>query len=501
MLKSHWPFGLLLGVHLLVGALFAINTPAWQAPDEPAHYNYIRQLADGRFPIMNNSDYDQAYISEVIGSRFDPSYDIEPFSYEDYQPPLYYLVQTPIFMVSGGSLIAMRLFGVVMGGITITLYYILLLSLPQIFQLDGRRYRSLPLGPSTRFLPLIFFAFLPQHIALQASVNNDSLTELLIAASLLFLAFQIRAWVSDGRYSVSEDSQVNTGYRSSAASSSPHLRVSPSPYLQILLGLCLLTKVTAYLVVPIAGLAMIWALGWSRPVRLIREGFKLFLLPFLIGTLWWGRNLAVYGWPDFLGIEAHDLAVVGQPTTELWIAQFGASEVLRRFMLTSFQSFWGQFGWMGVLMPSWAYQSLALFSALVFVGFLLTVIRSNRRQKGREMVFGIVASSAAGKSDQSRQKLDGNQGLSIVHRSFLALFLLNLSLYLVYNLTFVQHQGRYLFASLIPISYAVGMGIYFWFQIARLEKLIKPALILFALALIGLNLFSLFRLIVPQLTI
>ncbi|MDI6834774.1 MAG: MarR family winged helix-turn-helix transcriptional regulator, partial [Rhizobiaceae bacterium] len=32
-------------VYLALASLYAIRTPAWQAPDEPAHYNYIRQIA------------------------------------------------------------------------------------------------------------------------------------------------------------------------------------------------------------------------------------------------------------------------------------------------------------------------------------------------------------------------------------------------------------------------------------------------------------------------
>jgi len=35
---------ILLG-YLVAGALYAIYTPPWQAPDEPAHFNYLRQVA------------------------------------------------------------------------------------------------------------------------------------------------------------------------------------------------------------------------------------------------------------------------------------------------------------------------------------------------------------------------------------------------------------------------------------------------------------------------
>ena len=37
---------LILVLYLGLAALFATLTPAWQAPDEPAHYNYVRYLAE-----------------------------------------------------------------------------------------------------------------------------------------------------------------------------------------------------------------------------------------------------------------------------------------------------------------------------------------------------------------------------------------------------------------------------------------------------------------------
>ena len=73
-MRTHLPFWLLLLLYLLVGSLFAIYTPPWQAPDEPAHYNYIRQLAGGSLPVIAPGDYDQEYQGTVISSRFDPQY-------------------------------------------------------------------------------------------------------------------------------------------------------------------------------------------------------------------------------------------------------------------------------------------------------------------------------------------------------------------------------------------------------------------------------------------
>ena len=60
-----------------------------------------------------------------------------------------------------------------------------------------------------------------------------------------------------------------------------------------------------------------------------------------------------------------------------------------------------------------------------------------------------------------RKKQDARQ--STVWRFLLTLlFLLTVGGYLYYNLTFVQHQGRYLFPALIPIGLAFSIG---WCQI------------------------------------
>lgn len=43
--------------YAVIGVLYAVFTPTWQVPDEPAHYNYVRALAEGRgFPVMEVGD-------------------------------------------------------------------------------------------------------------------------------------------------------------------------------------------------------------------------------------------------------------------------------------------------------------------------------------------------------------------------------------------------------------------------------------------------------------
>ncbi|MDW7990582.1 MAG: hypothetical protein RMK65_00220 [Anaerolineae bacterium] len=57
-------FWMFLAGYLVLGTLFALYTPPWQVPDEPAHYNYIRALATERaLPVIEPGDYDQEYLS------------------------------------------------------------------------------------------------------------------------------------------------------------------------------------------------------------------------------------------------------------------------------------------------------------------------------------------------------------------------------------------------------------------------------------------------------
>ena len=67
-----------------------------------------------------------------------------------------------------------------------------------------------------------------------------------------------------------------------------------------------------------------------------------------------------------------------------------------------------------------------------------------------------------------------------------------------YNLQFVQHQGRYLYSGLIPISVALSLGWHFVFSrkalAVRLQRWLWLALLL---AFIALDAHLLFRVILP----
>ena len=425
---SHVLLGLILTGYVGIASLYAVFTPAWQTPDEPAHYNYIRDLAEkGQIPILQPGDYSQGYLEEIKARRFPTDMSIDPIRYESHQPPLYYVLAALVYRLSGGRLIALRLLSVALGvGLLWTIYRLLCIALP------GRQ--GLALGGTA------FAAFLPQHVAMSAAVNNDILSEWILAGcaalSLAYLRSK-RDWRRDRWLLLA---------------------------LALLIGLGFLTKTTAYLAWPLALLAILWR--GAKGARDWIQRLTLGLGPgVLLGLPWWIRNWLVYGPGDILGLRRHDLVVAGQPRTHEWLAQMGLAELLRQASLTTFRSFWGQFGWMGVLMDSRIYLILAIVSAVVAIGCLVAVWETFRASKRLNSLSNSESTADLAREEHYHDNEDtprtGHEGLAEKQTMvwMLIWLLLTIGTYVWYNLTFVQHQGRYLFPAL-PVwglCFAIGL--------------------------------------------
>jgi 4-amino-4-deoxy-L-arabinose transferase-like glycosyltransferase len=427
-----WLMPAILVVYLIMGALYAVYTPDWQAPDEPAHYNYVAYLAvQQRFPVLKPGDYPAAYLEEIKAAHFRPDLSIAPIRYEFHQPPLYYLLAAPVYRLFGGALLPLRLLSVALGAL-------LLVVVGWIVQ------ELVPARPFLAPAAAAFVAFLPMHLTFVSAVNNDTLAELLVAVILLFTVRYVRG----------------AGPAADPRRSERRLLVLAG----IATGLGLVTKSSAYVALPLVLAAILARHLWleRRPLRGLIASVAIYSLPALVLALpWWLRNLAVYGGVDFLGLSRHDLVVAGQLRTAEFIAQNGAGRLVHDFLVTSFQSFWGQFGWMGVLLDQRLYQALAILSALSVAGFVLFAARAWRARtvlapcgraatpRWQAIAFGLLALSG----------------------------LFTLASYLWYNTQFLQHQGRYLFPALVPISLAVALG---WREVLRREVALWLAALLIA---------------------
>jgi 4-amino-4-deoxy-L-arabinose transferase-like glycosyltransferase len=444
-------FALILVGYGAVGMQYAILTPPWQAPDEPAHYNYVAQVAqEGCCPIIAPGDWDAATLEELKAESFPDDADLSEIEYEDHQPPLFYLVELPGYLAEDGDPFALRLASLLIGaGVVVAAYLV------------GRQ--MFPRQETLALAAAAFVAFLPQHLAMMASVNNDSLAETLggfaLVAALAYLG------------------------NPATPDRETHRRPHPT-ILGGLVGLAYLTKLTVYLPATVAvALAIIlrWR-GEKQPLRWLVTQTAWAAGPALaLGGLWWVRNVVRYGWPDFLGQAAHEAVVVGQPRTAALVAERGFGPYLGSFLTTTYHSFWGQFGWMGVPMPPRVYLIIGVFGIVILIGLGLAISR-----------------------------FDGWRSLPMAPRAgawvLVGVALAAVANYVGYNLTFVQFQGRYLYPALIPLALLVALGGWGWAALlqARLKgRLGAVALAWLPLILVGwmplLALFALFRFIVPNL--
>jgi len=475
------PIAVVLGAYLVLGTLYALRTPQWQVPDEPAHFNYVAHVGDNPFdlPEIEPGDYPFDELEWLKAEHFYIPYDfggpdvLSVVQYEDHQPPAYYFlaaviysrfaVHSPVPMPQRGvvaiDVVLVRLLGVLLGAITILLAW---------------RIAAL-LYPEDNILPVAtaaFVAFLPMNLTMTAAVNNEPLAYTVMAAVLFVAVKRLLGRMSDRRFVVIGG---------------------------LLFGLAILTKVSVMAPAAVV-LAATELIGWWRRGRFgsaktaATIGMTLGL-GLLIGLPWMLRNARVYGAWDWFGLRAHDRVVdcvvsgvQCQPRTADWIAEKGLVDLLLRFGEFTFKSFWGVFGWMAVFLTDIGgvpiYWALAVVSLAALVGCALYLVRL----RGEE---GSVAA-------------DQRWGLALLGLSLAV----TVAGYVWYNLTFVQHQGRYLFPALIPIAlgFMLGLrelarraGLALGWPAGRVRWLELGAPYGFAAALAGLAWISLTRYIVPGL--
>lgn len=453
--SSRLVLAVLLFFQLVFGVMYGVRTPRWQAPDEPAHFNYVRVLAEsGSFPVLEQGDYDAAYLEKIKSEKFPPELSVDSIRYEAHQPPLYYVLAIPLYLgaqaLGADVVLALRLWNVFLG---------LLVSLTAFRIL---RY-VFPASPLLRLASVGIIATLPMHIAMSAAINNDTLAEVVVATILLLAVLRVHAQIQRKRFLV----------------------LGGLAY-----GIALLTKTTIYssavlLLAAEIGYQQIFAarqgasaarFATLRPniPALLAAGktlLHLFVISFALSGAWFARNVFTYGVNDVFGWQRHDLVVAGQTTTAQWIATNGVRNTLIDLLAISFKSFWAQFGWMGVLVNDRIYVVLFVLSAAASLGALIFLARLWHQRRAFP---------------------------SEVRWTWLLLGLL-LALVVAadayYNLKFFQPQGRYLFYALIPIAGFWAAGLFELLN-ARYARVVFALLYV---GMLGLDYIALAWFIVPQL--
>lgn len=448
--------GLILLGYLLVAGLYAVRVPIWNAPDEPAHYNFIRTIAlEHRLPVLKPGDYNQQQIARLTHDHFPPNESIAGLRYESHQPPLYYLIETPVFLATEHlsihrQVVALRLVTVLIGALVVLAAY-------RLASLIFPKRAAYPLAAAA------FVAFLPMHVFMDAAIDNDALVELLLCLVLIVL-------VEDLIEPRAPRNDILVG---------------------ALAGLAALTKldgdVSAVLIA--AGFVGSALLASDRgqalrrvPMRLVRAG----VVALVISGWWFVRNMVVYGVNDPFALRRHAQVVVGQPLT-------GAltRSRLHDMLLTAFHSFWGQFGWMGIPYTDQTYATLSALSLVVALGIVLYLLHLawTARQIGRGRAKAEKALAPFPMVPEARALT--------IETAAMALLLLEVLLVIVgvvfYNLRYLQPQGRYFFPALpaLALFSVTGIG-----GLIR-EKYVGLVLTIAAVVLYWFCVFSLFQVIGP----
>lgn len=159
---------LIVFIGLYLRLCYVFLTPTFYAPDEQSHYNYAKYLAENKeLPIQTSKTNE------------------ETNDWEYYQPPLYYSLIAPIYVViqpnnkkldTYGTVLAMRLFSVVLWIMTIYFSYKTL----QLFNFNNTFLETFVIS---------MLSLLPSYTYLSSMINNDNLLTCL-GSIILYLSFK-----------------------------------------------------------------------------------------------------------------------------------------------------------------------------------------------------------------------------------------------------------------------------------------------------------------------
>ncbi len=392
----------MLAAHILLAIAYNLATPFGNngyanTPDEGAHFQYVEFVArEWRLPLFEG---------------------YEGVGYEAHQPPLYYFLAAVVYHLFGGAGKGVRLLSTLCSAGVVWLVW---LSLRRIA----------PERPLLALSGMGFAAFLPMHLAIGSAVGNDALTNLLFAAVLYGVLVLLCPHPQPLSHSVGEGG---------TNSSLPRRRsggLGDEGILGLLLGLALITKATAVLLIPVVALGVLWGARlrgqiWGQGA--LRAGIPLGIA-LLIGGWWFARNAILYDDPllqkTFLNVfagtaKAQDFIEAGLSWGQYlqWVADW------------TFRSFWFAYGTpetapKGIpnFVEDYFYWFWAVWTVLVLAGLLLYL----------------------------------RQPASAAVRVWLNLCAVTIALvavaFLLFIRVFFQAQGRYFYPALLPISVFFALG-------------------------------------------
>ncbi len=370
----------IVAIFTLLGMIYSVVTPVFEASDEKWHYPMVKTIADNwSLPVQK------------------PGVDT-PWRQEGSQAPLYYVISAvAIFWIdtsdmeaarhinphvdSGatpdgnvnlvvhdpalerfpwrGTVLAVhiiRFLSVLMGAAAVTLTYLIAREV-------------LPDRPALALGAAAIHAFTPMVVFISASVNNDNLAVLLSSLGLWMLV------------KIANRSTERSRRSRKSKIANPLREYLP---LGIVLGLAALTKSQTLALAPLTALVVSVRAVRRRSWREFVVGGLATALPLLLIAGWWYlRNLRLYG--DLTGVEMFT-QILGQRDVpadldQLWRERFS-------FMA----GYWGNFGGINVPMAAWTYPVLNTVVPIAALGLVVATLKyqiTNRKSQDSHLIFGI----------------------------------------------------------------------------------------------------------------
>jgi hypothetical protein len=412
--------GLILGLmSFILGSVWAAAIRPFDAPDEPAHLMavmHVRRLHtlpeihyDFSVPggVIVNTYIDQATVDYARSTGITNQYVLGP--QESFQAPLYYVVAGLLSHLVPSDpqyvLYVSRLVSVLFGAIMI------------YFCWAAARVLA-PERPLLAVGAAGAIACLPQFCFNSSSVSNDSTINCIAVATLYFSFRGLR----DPAY---DPWMIRAG---------------------AMLGLAFLAKSSAMALIPVVGLVWLFRLfqfepgqsfaRWSvRIKRALRMGAGGAATALAICGWYIIRNIMVYGEPTGL----RDAAIYNADKLPWY--DFARPEVRDFFITSTWNSFWGVFGWMNIGMPDAFYDQTRIIGPL-FAG--LSVIAA----------IWLLARWRA-----ERKPLPPLVWQSTLIMAVIVALITTTHVLISVKIDF-QAQGRYLFLMLFPLSLVFMGGVF-----------------------------------------
>lgn len=361
---------LILGLFTLLGLIYSIVVPPFEASDEKWHYPMVKYIADNwALPVQEpdvatpwRQEGSQAPLYYALGAaatfwidtsdaetvrHLNPH--VDPGTTPDGNVNL--VVHNPALerFPWRGTALAVRLIrfiSVLMGAAAVYLTYLI-------------AGEVLPDRPALALGAAAVHAFTPMYIFIAGSVNNDSLAVLLCNLGL---------WMLIG-----------------IAGRRVRGQVREYVLLGIVLGLAALTKSQTLALAPITALVVIARAVRCRSWREFFVGGLAIGMPLLLIAGWWyWRNLRLYG--DLTGLDVF-IQILGRRDVPADLPQ------LWRERFSFLAGYWGNFGGLNVPMAAWTYSALNGIVVIAAAGVVLASLRSRlQKSKAGALGFGSWAS-------------------------------------------------------------------------------------------------------------